>query len=639
MAGRYLSWLDERADQLSANGDAYGHFLSDMAWTAGVGRSHFGHRAGVVFHDVESLRERLRGLAEEDGGASSRTPTRVAFAYTGQGSQWVGMGKGLYQSEPVARAVLDRCEAVLLEERGVSLLDVMFGGAGSKGELGDTAWEQPALYALQCALTALWSSVGVHPGVVVGHSIGELSAAQAAGVFSLEDGMRFAAKRGALMSQMEEGGMAAIFALPERVAPAVEAVNAASSHVGLSISGYNGAHQVVSGPIAGIEAISKRFELEGVRVRRLNTTRAFHSALVEPILDELEASLRDVEIRTPALTVVSNLTGRAVEPGQVQDGAYWRRHAREPVAFAQGVTTMADLGVDAVLEIGPRSVLAPMAASSWPETPQAPPPVVLSSLCPPSDSTGETGRIDGFLEGVAKAYQAGVPLRFEGLFSGETQRRISLPSYPFQRERHWIELPRRRLGSAGHPLLGARHESARGEIAFETEVFPSDPAWLSDHRVFNRVVAPGALYGAMAATASRLEGSGPVVVEDMQLHNPLVFEENENGTDEEGRKIQVVLEAFRIDLSTRCPDLQQGERRAMDGPRRGSPVAGRSRSGCRRADRPGRSEGRPDAVGRGRLLPPQGQHRGRSPDLSSARWGGSGPARARPWARFPYRKP
>ena len=189
-----MSWLDERADQLSSESAL--PLLADMAWTAGVGRSHFDHRAGVVFHDAESLRERLRGLAEADRGAASRTPTRVAFAYTGQGSQWVGMGQTLYESEPVARAVLDRCEAVLLQERGTSLLDVMFGRAGGEGELGDTAWEQPALYALQCALTALWSSVGVRPEVVVGHSIGELAAAQAAGVFSLEDGMRFAAKRG-----------------------------------------------------------------------------------------------------------------------------------------------------------------------------------------------------------------------------------------------------------------------------------------------------------------------------------------------------------------------------------------------------------------------------------------------------------
>ena len=529
MADRYLSWLDEKDDAI----------LADMAWTAGVGRSHFDHRAGIVFHDAESLREQLRGLVESGTGASSRTPTRVAFAYTGQGSQWVGMGQGLYESEPVARAVLDRCEAVLREVRGTSLLDVMFGRSGE--DLGDTAWEQPALYALGCALTALWSSVGICPDVVVGHSIGELAAAQAAGVFSLEDGMRFAALRGALMSQMEEGGMVAVFAPADRVAPAVEEVNAASTDAGLSISGYNGTHQVVSGPIAGIEAISKRFELEGIRVRRLNTTKAFHSALVEPILDELETSLKDVAIQSPSLTVVSNLTGRAVEPDQTQDGAYWRRHAREPVAFAQGVKTLADLEVDVVLEIGPRSVLAPMAASSWPESPQTPVPVVLSSLSPPSDNAEESGSADGFVEAVAEAYQAGLPIRFAGLFAGETRRRISLPSYPFQRKHHWLEPPKRQRLSSDHPLLGTRHESARGEIAFETEVFPTDPSYLNDHKVFGRIVAPGALYGAMACAAAFLEESGPVVVEDIQLHNPLVFEE-EDGNDEEGRKMQVVLD-------------------------------------------------------------------------------------------------
>ncbi len=533
LGGRYLSWLDEHASEDEA-------ILADMAWTAGVGRSHFDHRAGIVFHDAESLRERLRELAETDGGAASRTPTRVAFAYTGQGSQWIGMGQGLYESEPVARAVLDRCEAVLLQERGISLLDVMFGRSEGEEDLGDTAWEQPALYALECALTALWSSVGIRPDVVVGHSIGELAASQAAGVFSLEDGMRFASVRGALMSQMEEGGMAAVFAPADRVAVEVETVNAASSGAGLSISGYNGTHQVVSGPIAEIEAISKRFEQEGIRVRRLNTTKAFHSALVEPILDELEASLNDVAIQPPSLTVVSNLTGRAVEPGQVQDGAYWRRHAREPVAFAQGVKTLSDLGVDVVLEIGPRSVLAPMATSAWPESPQT--PAVLSSLSPPSDNAEKSGSADGFVESVTEAYQAGLPIRFAGLFAGEARRRISLPSYPFQRRHHWLEPPKRQRRSSDHPLLGARHESARGEITFETEVFPSDPSYLNDHKVFDRIVAPGALYGAMACATAFLEESGSVVVEDFQLHNAMVFEE-EGGTDEEGRKMQVVLDA------------------------------------------------------------------------------------------------
>ena len=533
---RYLSWLDEHADKEGEE------ILADMAWTAGVGRSHFDHRAGVVFHDAESLRERLRGLTETDGGASSRTPTRVAFAYTGQGSQWRGMGQGLYESEPVARAVLDRCEAVLLQERGTSLLDVMFGRSEGKEDLGDTAWEQPALYALECALTALWSSVGVCPDVVVGHSIGELAAAQTAGVFSLEDGMRFAAVRGALMSQMEEGGMAAVFAPADRVALEVDAVNAASTDVGLSISGYNGNHQVVSGPIAGIEAISKRFEQDGIRVRRLNTAKAFHSALVEPILDELEASLNGVAIQPPSLTVVSNLTGRAVEPDQAQDGAYWRRHAREPVAFAQGVKTLSDLGVDVVLEIGPRSVLASMATSAWPESPQTPAPVVLSSLSPPSDNAVASESADGFVEAVAEAYQAGLPIHFAGLFAGETRRRISLPSYPFQRKHHWLEPPKRQRRSSDHPLLGERHESASGEITFETEVFPSDPSYLNDHKVFGRIVAPGALYGAMTCAAAFLEESGSVVVEDLQLHNAMVFED-EDETDEEGRKMQIVLDA------------------------------------------------------------------------------------------------
>ncbi|MYF24779.1 MAG: SDR family NAD(P)-dependent oxidoreductase [Nitrospira sp. SB0678_bin_10] len=543
LAERYVSWLDERAGDLSSEGAASAPLLADMAWTASEGRSHFEHRAGVVFHDAGSLRERLSALAEGSAITKPRTATRVAFAYTGQGSQWTGMGHALYESEPAARAVLDRCEAVLRDVRGASLLDVMFGRAGGEAELNDTAWEQPALYALECALTALWASAGIRPDVVLGHSIGELAAAQTAGVFSLEDGMRFACTRGELMSKMEEGAMAAVFAPGARVAAAVSELNAASSGVGLSISGDNGTHQVVSGPVADIESISQRFESEGLRVKRLNTAKAFHSALMEPALDALEASLNGVAIEPPSLTLVSNLTGRAVEPGEALDGAYWKRHAREPVAFASGVRTLADLGVDLVVEIGPNSVLAPMAVLAWPESAQTLAPAVLSSLRPPS---GNEAAGDGtFVGAVAGAYAAGLPVRFAGLFAGETRRRVSVPGYPFQRQRHWIEAPKQRRRSAGHPLLGVRHESARGETAFETEVFPSDPPWLNDHRVFGRIIAPGALYGAMAASASLVEGNGSVVLEDVQLHNPLVFpeENSEDATDDGSRKMQVVLDA------------------------------------------------------------------------------------------------
>ena len=539
LARGYLSWLDDRTTELDSEGDASDPLLSDAAWTAAVGRSHFDYRAGVAFDDVGSLREWLGELAEGADPVEPRTASRVAFVYTGQGSQWAGMGQALYESEPVARAVFDRCEAVFREARGASLLDVMFGRAAGEGDLGDTAWEQPALYAL----TALWSSVGIRPEVVVGHSVGEIAAAQAAGVFSLEDGMRFAEARGSLLSGMEGGGMAAVFAPPDEVAAVVEAFNAESDGLGLSIAADNGAHQVVSGPVADIEAISEQLEAQELRVRRLNTAKAFHSALVEPVLEGLEASLEGVEIRSPDLTVISNVTGRPVEPGTPLDAAYWKRHARQAVAFAGGVESLAELGVDLVVEIGPDSVLGTMATLCWPSGKSA--PAALPSLRrPPRDGSSPDPEA-GFIDAVAAGYEAGLDIAFEGLFAGEARRRISLPSYPFQRELHWVEATKQRRLGAGHPLLGARHESARGEVAFETEVFPSDPAWLEDHRVFGRYVAPGALYGAMAATASLVEeNSSSLVIEDMQLHNPLVFAEQnpEDGAPEEGRRMQVVLD-------------------------------------------------------------------------------------------------
>ena len=560
LARRYLSWLDSQEAELSSDGIASGRLLSDMSWTASFGRSHFERRSGALFHDVQSLRAQLSEIAEAETSIEPNTAARVAFIYTGQGSQWVGMGQALYESEPVARAVMDRCEEVFLQVRGVSLLDVMFGRNGADENLGDTAWEQPALYTLECALTALWSSVGVRPSVVLGHSVGEIAAAQAAGVFSLEDGMRFAAARGTLMSQMELGTMAAIFASPEQVAAEVEAHNAVCESVGLSVAADNGAHQVVSGPVEDIEAFVARFESLEIRARRLNTTKAFHSALVDPILSGLEEALNGLQIKPPMLTVVSNLTGRAVEPGTVLDVEYWKRHAREAVAFASGVRSMAEQGVDVVVEIGPHDILGTMATLAWPsEGASGPPPALASLRRPPRDGSSPEPE-SSFIDAVAQAYEAGLDISFEGLFAGEKRRRISLPSYPFQRERYWAEQTRQRRQIAGHPLLGERHESARGEIMYETEVFPSEPAWLNDHRVFGRLVAPGALYGALATSAALAEGSGTVVVEDFQLHNPLVFSEDDSkdGQTEEGRKVQVVLDNSEQAASTDVQIFSKG---------------------------------------------------------------------------------
>ena len=545
LASRYLAWLDARSAELASADSHNDSLLSDMAWTAGAGRSHFPCRVGITFRDSESLRGGLQRVAEGSVEALARPGSRVAFVYTGQGSQWPGMGQTLYETEPVVRSVLNRCETVIQEERGVSLLDVMFGREGAAGDLNDTAWAQPAVYSLECALTVLWRSVGVEPSVVIGHSLGEFGAAYAAGAFGLEEGLRFVAKRGALLASVPElGAMAAVFAPRDEVTAAVRAYNAESENAVLCIAVDNGIHQVISGSTADVQALSERFEAKEVQVRPLRTNQAFHSPLVEPVLEQLERAYADVSIAPTTVALVSNVTGSRVGIGETLDGQYWRHHAREAVQFRSGMDALAQMGVDLVIEVGPNAVLGPLVSLAWPgvsDGNEAPP--VLESLLRPLSGIVSPDFPDGFLDAVAGAYQAGLEISWTGLFAGEERSKIELPSYPFQRRRHWVDAPRRSRASSDHPLLGTRHESPRGEVFFETEMDASDPAWLSDHRVFGRVIMPGALYGAMAAAASLAEGAQAAAVEDFQLHSPMLFaaDDSENGSSPSPRRVQAVI--------------------------------------------------------------------------------------------------
>ena len=548
----YQTWLAGHAQHLGEDDQAWEALLANMTWTAAAGRSHFEYRAGVVFEGLASLRVGLEALIEPEAPTPKPgSVSKVAFVYTGQASQWPGMGESLYACEPVARAVLDRCEAWCMESRGKSLLDVMFGRCEDSGVLDDPAWTQPAIYALECALTALWQSVGIGPEIVVGHSLGEIAAAQAAGVFSLEDGLRFASERGALLGGLsQDGAMGAVFAPPSKVQASVDEHNAKSAQAGLSIAADNGAHQVVSGPAMQVENLLQQFESHDIRVRRLKKSPAYHSPLVEPVLDDLEAVLGEISVKPPSFDLISSMTGKVLGTDERMDGAYWRQQVREPVMFAKCIAALARHGVDLVVEIGPHAVLGPMIALTWPGPADeaghdAPPPVVLQSLQRPAeDALGKEPAAD-FMQAVAAAYEAGLTVSWEGLFAGEQRRRLSLPGYPFQRERHWVKTARRTRSGAGHPLLGTRHESARGEITYDSEILPSDPDWLSDHRVFGRIIAPGAFYGAMAVSASLAEGSASAVVQDLQLHNPLIFQAEDSGENAEQavRKVQVVIDS------------------------------------------------------------------------------------------------
>ena len=338
-----LRELAQRYRTLLADGAWSQDQLADLSWTTSVGRSRFNHRAGLAFSDAESLRERLASLADAEAGPPPGSSRKVAFAYSGQGGQWVGMGRELYETEPVARAVLDRCEAVHVEETGDSILDAMFGRNDADLDLSE--WTQPGLYALDCALNALWASVGVRPDVVIGHSFGELPAAQAAGVFSIEDGMRIAIARGRLVADTEPGAMAAVFAPRDRVESMIADVNAVSERRALGIAVDNGGQPGRHGASSTRSTRSRSASRpRRSRVRRLTMSRVYHSALLEPVLPALEARANEVTIAPPKVDFISNVSGRLLEPDQPLDGAYWSRHARQPVAFADGVKTAAGDG-------------------------------------------------------------------------------------------------------------------------------------------------------------------------------------------------------------------------------------------------------------------------------------------------------
>ena len=351
----YLQWLEGQDDA---------SLLGDMAWTAGVGRSHFTHRAGLVFRDAASLRDALSALAERPVEDERRrdsepgTAPKVAFVFAGEESardRWSG---DLYDQEPVVRAVLDRCDAVLRDDReGASLLDAMFGRESAQGTLRDPEWAQPAAYAMGCALAALWASVGLHPGAVAGHGAGELAAGWAAGLFRLDDGLRLAAARGTATARPRQ-----------RMATAVPGEEA-------------------GGP-AG-----------------------------DP-LDDLEAVAREMELSPPSVALVSQVTGRRMDPARLQGTGYWREQALVQEDPGRTSRALADLEVDLVVEVGGVSPAGPTPLRDWPDAVE---------------------RDDHpFATAVAQAYKAGLPVAFAGLFAGETRRRIALPGYPFQRRRHWI---------------------------------------------------------------------------------------------------------------------------------------------------------------------------------------------------------
>jgi acyl transferase domain-containing protein len=504
--------------------------LEDVAHTLGAGRAHFSHRAVVTGATASEAAERLAALVrgEEPAGvvtgtAGTRAP-RIGFLFTGQGSQYAGMAEGLYRSEPVFREAIDRCDELLRERLEQPLLSVLYPPDGSASPIDDTAFTQPALFAVEYALAQTWLAWGVHPAMLAGHSVGEFVAACIAGVFSLEDGLKLIEARARLMSGLpRHGAMAAVMAGQARVSQLLLELR---GEVG--IAALNGPQNVViSGRDGAVDAAVQRFASEGIKATRLNVSHAFHSSLMTPMLDEFMRVAEAVRYETPRIDLVSNVTGELIG-ARIASATYWRDHVLAPVQFASAVRAMVDGGCQVFLEIGPHPVLLGMAregveseAIRW-----------LPSLRRGRDDLGQ------MQESLATLYVLGVEVDWSGVDCGRTARPVVLPGYPFQRERYWApaagvaaaESPRVAvsIGAPLHPLLGRElAQSISDDRLFDTRLGLAHQPWLADHRIHGALLLPSPVLMELALAAGEaIWGSGGLSIDGFAVHQPLALDGN-----------------------------------------------------------------------------------------------------------------
>jgi len=520
LAQRYEEWLTVHPDA----------DLADVCLTAGMGRSHFEHRAALVVDSIEEARAGLTDLSENRlrpgvvRGEHTNPPT-TAWLFTGQGSQYPGMARELFAAEPVFAETVTRCAEAVEDILPRPLLDVMFatdretGGEAGKS-LRHTSFAQPALFAVEMGLARLWQSRGIEPDVVLGHSVGQYAAACVAGVFSLEDGARLIAERGRLFGSLPEGGrMVAVFSDAKQV----EEIAAEFPRV--SVGAYNGPNTVLSGPGDDLEKVVTRFEEEAIRCTWLETSHAFHSELLDPVLDEFESYAAQFEFAVPTLPLVCNRTGAVLTTQTPIDAQYWRRHSRQPVQFAESVRTVAALGCSVLMEIGPQPVLTGAAVQSWPEHLAVPRAIV-------SMRKGVSDRRQ-IADALAAAYVGGLRPDFAAL-QHQPGRKIELPTYPFQRRRFWPKSSGIAIEGGVGPssgILGSGKDLASGECVYTSRLSVKSQPWLSDHVIYGTVIVPGATYAAMALAAV----GTPAHAKDVFFYEPIILPEKSS------REVQLTL--------------------------------------------------------------------------------------------------
>ncbi|MFE2530393.1 SDR family NAD(P)-dependent oxidoreductase [Streptomyces sp. NPDC059371] len=503
ISGKTEDALRVQAERLLSRTDAEVPPL-DVAFSLATTRMALEHRAVVQGATPAELAEGLRAVASGSPAPGvarglSGTGGRIGFLFSGQGSQRLGMGRELYASYPVFAAAYDEVCAHL-----GTAVDV------DSEELHRTGAAQPALFAVEVALFRLLESWGVRPDYVAGHSVGEIAAAHVAGVLSLDAAAKLVSARARLMQALPVGGaMAALQATEDEVLPHLTD--------GVGIAAINGPRSVVvSGGEDAVTAIAEVFRQQGRKTSRLKVSHAFHSPLMDPMLEEFAQDVRGLTFEKPQIPVVSNLTGLLAEPYTPE---YWVRHVREAVRFADGVRTLHDLGVTTFVEIGPGGVLSALAQGCLDDD-----VVTVPAL------RADRPERAALVAAVSELHAHGVSPDWHAFFPGA--RRVDLPTYAFQYERYWLDIspaaPRdvraAGLGAADHPLLGAAVSLAGGDERLLTgRLSLRTHPWLSDHAVLGTVLLPGTVFVELAVRAA--DEAGCELLEDLTLEAPLLVPE------------------------------------------------------------------------------------------------------------------
>ncbi|WP_437310875.1 SDR family NAD(P)-dependent oxidoreductase [Sorangium sp. So ce388] len=503
------------AEHLAAAPDAS---LRDICFTAALRRTHHGHRLAVAGESPAALAERLRALAEGVGagarsGAGARR--RIVFVFPGQGSQWLGMGRQLLGEEPAFRAALTACSAAIQAESGVSVVGELAADAGSS-RLHEIDVIQPALFAIEVALAALWRAWGIEPDAVVGHSMGEVAAAHVAGALSLEDAAAIICRRSRMLRRIS--GRGAMLAAELSLPAAREAIAGLEDRISIAVSNSPTA-TVLSGDAAALDRVKAALEARNVFCRFVKVDVASHSPEVEPLSGELVAALAAVRPRSASVPMLSTVTASPCDGAEL-DAAYWARNLREPVLFSAAVGRLLAGGHDVFVEMSPHPILLPAVERCLEHAGR-------SGLTLASMRRDEPER-NALLESLGALYSAHHPVDFRRVFP-DGGRAAQLPSYPWQRKRFWIEdapSPPGQKADSATSLRGRPVQVARGLDGqlFELSLGQASLPWLGAHRLGGAAVLSAAAFVELAlGAAAEASGAGPYALADVEIERALAL--------------------------------------------------------------------------------------------------------------------